>query len=103
MAKYEVITIAISVKNNRIAKFGETVHDSELTVNANALVEAGCLKLIEADKVEEKTVNKETATEEVVALEVVVEDATIVEEALATEEVVEVKKAQTAAEKASKK
>lgn len=98
MAKYEVITIAISVKNNRIAKFGETVDDSELTVNANALVEAGCLKLIEADKVGEKTVNKEA-----VALEVVVEEATAVQEAPTTEEVVEVKKAQTAAEKASKK
>lgn len=97
MAKYEVITIAISVKNNRIAKFGETVDDSELTVNANALVEAGCLKLIEADKVGEKTVNKEDA------LEVVVEEATAVQEAPTTEEVVEVKKAQTAAEKATKK
>jgi hypothetical protein len=100
MAKYEVITIAISTKNNRIAKFGETVDDSELTINANALVEAGCLKLIEADKVAEKTINKETDLE--VVTEVAV-DETVVEDAPATEEVAEVKKAKTAAEKASKK
>lgn len=103
MAKYEVITIAISVKNNRIAKFGETVHDSELTVNANALIEAGCLKLIETDKVGEKTVNKEAALE--VDVEDVVDETAVAE--MVTEEtaleVVEVKKAKTAAEKASKK
>lgn len=97
MAKYEVITIAVAVKNNRIARFGETVDDSELTVNGNALVEAGSLKLIEEKSTKEK---KETTTEEVVE-ETAAEKAT--EETVAKEEVVETKKAETAAEKAAKK
>jgi|688.fasta_scaffold454563_2 hypothetical protein len=89
MAKYEVITIAIAVKNNRIAKFGETVDDSELTVNGSALIEAGSLKLIEADTIEVEAKTVETPIEEVV-------------EETATEEVAKTKKAPTAAEKAQK-
>lgn len=50
MSKYKVLTIAIAVKNNRIAKFGEKVDDSELTTNAAELIEAGALELIEEKK-----------------------------------------------------
>ena len=101
MAKYEVITIAVAVKNNIIAKFGETVDDSELTVNGNALVEAGSLKLIEADTVEVKKSSKKEV--EVVSKEVVTDE--VVTEKLETEneEVVKTKKALTAAEKAAQK
>lgn len=102
MAKYEVITIAIAVKNNRIAKFGETVDDSELTVNGNALVEAGSLKLIQADTVQVEEVS--VLEQAPLAEESVVEETTV-EELKVVEEVVleEVKKAPTAAEKASSK
>ncbi len=93
MAKYEVITIAVAVKNNRIAKFGETVDDSELTVNGNALVEAGSLKLIEADIVEDKKSSKK---------EVKVEVEKVATETK-TEEVFETKKAPSAAEKVAQK
>jgi hypothetical protein len=98
MAKYEVITIAIAVKNNRIAKFGEIVDDSELTVNGSALIEAGSLKLTEADTIEVEATTVETATEEVV-VETPIEE--VVEET-ATDEVAKAKKAPTAAEKAQK-
>ena len=76
MSKYKVLTIAIAVKNNRIARFGETVDDSELTVNASELIKAGSLELI-----------KEKKLKEVAAV---------------TEEKV-IKKAESAAEKAAKK
>jgi hypothetical protein len=102
MAKYEVITIAIAVKNNRIARFGETVDDSELTVNGNALVEAGSLKLIEADTIEVEAKTVETTTEEVDAIDVnVVVEEVVVE--TTTKEVDAPKKAPTASEKALKK
>ena len=58
MPKYKVVTIAIAVKNNRIAKHGETVDDSELTVNASELVEAGSIELI-VEAAAEKAVAKE--------------------------------------------
>lgn len=93
MAKYKVITIAVAVKNNRIAKFGETVDDSELTVNGNALVEAGSLELIEADAVE---VKKSSKKEVEVEVKKPVADAE-------KEEVVETKKAPSAAEKVAQK
>lgn len=90
MAQYKVKTIAIAVKNNRIARFGETVDDSELTVNANELINAGSIELI-AEKPSKK--------EAVVAAEKA--DAKIAE----TEEVEEkkIEKAPTAAEKADAK
>lgn len=49
MSKYKVITIAMAVKNNRIAKFGETVDDSELTTNPSALIEEGFLEEVTSD------------------------------------------------------
>jgi hypothetical protein len=89
MAKYKVITISVAVKNNRIAKFGEEVDDSELTVNGNALVVAGSLQLI-----------KGTETQEVIATE---KTETETEEVEEKEEKVDSKKAKTAAEKVAEK
>lgn len=103
MAKYEVITIAIAVKNNRIAKFGETVDDSELTVNGNALVEAGSLKLIEADTIEVEAETVETTAEKVETIEENVAVEEVVEETVTAEKVEAPKKAPSAAEKALKK
>lgn len=60
MAKYKVVTIAMAVKNNRIAKFGETVEDSELTVNVDQLIEAGFIELIEKEAKAEKSSKVQT-------------------------------------------
>jgi hypothetical protein len=51
MAKYRVITIAITVKNNRIANFNQIVDDSELTTNPSLLIEGGFIELVEEDDV----------------------------------------------------
>lgn len=57
MAKYKVITLAMAVKNNRIAKFGELVDDSELTLNPSALIEGGYMEKV--DEVDEPKAQKE--------------------------------------------
>jgi len=62
MAKYKVITLAMAVKNNRIAKFGELVDDSELTLNPSALIEGGYMEKVE--EVDEPKAPEETKTEE---------------------------------------
>lgn len=49
MANYRVKTIAVAVKNNRIAKFGEMVHDSELTSNASEMISGGYIEILDAD------------------------------------------------------
>jgi hypothetical protein len=46
MAKYRVITIAVAVKNNRIANSGELVDDSELTANPSEMISAGSIELV---------------------------------------------------------
>jgi hypothetical protein len=51
MAKYRVITIAMTVKNNRIAEFNQIVDDSELTTNPSLLIEEGFIELVEEDDV----------------------------------------------------
>lgn len=51
MAKYKVITLAMSVKNNRIAEFGQFVDDSELTTNPSLLIEEGFIEVVEEDDV----------------------------------------------------
>lgn len=76
MPKYKVVTIAIAVKNNRIAKHGETVDDSELTVNASELVEAGSLELI-VEAVAKEAKKAPSAAEKAVAE---TSDETVVEE-----------------------
>ena len=67
MAKYRVITLAMSVKNNRIAKHGEFVDDSELTTNPSLLIEEGYIQGVKSDDTEkvvaEVEVVEETETE----------------------------------------
>lgn len=64
MAKYKVLTIALAVKNNRVARFGEEVSESELTVNPSELVKLGALELLESEEdtieVEAEVVESET-------------------------------------------
>lgn len=88
MSTYKVKTIALAVKKNRIAKFGETVDESELTVSASELVESGALEIV-TDEIE---VVAEKVSEEI--------EETVVEKVV---EKVEVKKAPTASQKATKK
>lgn len=67
MAKYRVITLAMSVKNNRIAEFGQFVDDSELTANPSLLIKEGFIEAVEEDDVidvEAEVVETETETEE---------------------------------------
>lgn len=63
MAKYKVKTLAMTVKNNRIAKNGEFVDDSELTTNPSLLIEEGYIEEVESD--DAKEVVEETEVEEV--------------------------------------
>jgi len=63
MAKYRVITLAMTVKNNRIAKHGEFVDDSELTTNPSLLIEEGFIEEVKSDDAEK--VVKETEVEEI--------------------------------------
>ena len=98
MSKYKVLTIAIAVKNNRVAKFGETVDDSELTTNAAELITAGALELL---KSKEKA---PTATEKgITEVETENETTAKVEEEEVEETVEDTKKAPTATERASSK
>lgn len=55
MAKYRVITLAMAVKNNRIAEFGELVDDSELTTNPSSLLKEGFIEVVEEEVVETET------------------------------------------------
>lgn len=66
MAKYRVIRIALAVKNNRLARFGEFVDDSELTANPSLLIKEGFIEAVEEDDVidvEAEVVETETETE----------------------------------------
>lgn len=44
--KYIVKTIAMSVKNNRIAEHGEFVDESELNTNASELIKDGAIRVL---------------------------------------------------------
>lgn len=93
MAKYRVVTIAMSVKNNRIANNGEFVDDSELTANPSLLIKEGFIEAVEEDdviEVEAEVVETETEEKEEVA------------EVVETKEVVS-KKEEVKAKLASKK
>jgi len=60
MAKYKVKTLALCVKNNRIARHGELVDDSELTVNPSELISTGFIDLVVEAKVETEAKVEET-------------------------------------------
>lgn len=65
MAKYKILVIAHSVKNNKIAKCGEIVDESQLNSPAYELVNAG---FIEEVKAEESVNDLEVESEEVKAV-----------------------------------
>lgn len=82
MAKYRVVTIAMTVKNNRIAEFNQIVDDSELTTNPSLLIKEGFIEAVEEDNVidvETEVVETEEVEEtetEKVEVEEVKEDIT---------------------------
>jgi hypothetical protein len=47
MAKYKILVIAHSLKNNLVGKFNEVVDENQLTSSVSELVEAGFLELVE--------------------------------------------------------
>jgi transaldolase len=49
MANYRVITLAMAVKNNRIAEFNQIVDDSELTTNPSLLIKEGFIEAVEEE------------------------------------------------------
>jgi hypothetical protein len=69
MAKYKVLVIALSIKNNKIAKSGDIVDDTMLNTAANLLIENGFIKEVEeelqSEASEEVEETKEEALEEV--------------------------------------
>lgn len=60
MAKYKVLVIGLSIKNNKVAKFGDLVEESHLSSDVESLVKG---KFIE--KVKEKEVEEAESTENV--------------------------------------
>lgn len=73
MAKYKVVTLAMAVKHNRIARFGETVDDSELTTNPSLLIQEGYIEEVKSD-------NTEKVVEEIETVEEVLTEKTTEEE-----------------------
>ena len=65
MAKFKVLVIAHSVKNNKIAKYGDVIDESQLNSSAYELVNAG---FIEEVKAEESVEDLEVDSEEVKAV-----------------------------------
>lgn len=68
MAKYKVLVIAITVKNNGIAKGGEIIDGSQLNSSAEELIKEGFIELFESEEVAEEVVkvnNLEVKSEEV--------------------------------------
>lgn len=69
MAKYKVLVIALSVKNNKIAKAGDIVDETQLNSPTYLLVQNGFLKQIEAEVESEKEVEKSDLEVEVEEIE----------------------------------
>lgn len=59
MRKFEILTIAHCLKNNKVANFGEIVSETQLTSPASELIEAGFIKeVVEVETEEEKPKKK---------------------------------------------
>lgn len=62
MVKYKVLVIGLSLKNNKVAKFGDLVEESQLTSSVDELIKGNFIEEVkEVDEVE---------TDEVLDLEV---------------------------------
>jgi DNA-binding HxlR family transcriptional regulator len=75
MAKYKILVIAHSLKNNLVGKCNEVVDESQLTSDVKGLVDAGFIELVVEPTTETKVETKaetETSNIEVVEEKVVV-------------------------------
>jgi len=65
MAKYKILVIQHCLKNNKIAKFGEIVDESQLTSSSFDLVQQGFIKLVsKKELVKEPEVEEEEEEED---------------------------------------
>lgn len=64
MAKYKVLVIGISIKNNKVAKFGEIVDESQLCSNPDELVKGKYIERVKESKQESKVNVKETVVKD---------------------------------------
>ena len=55
MAKYKILVIAHSLKNNLVGKSNEVVDESQLTSDPKELVEAGFIELVEEVEIKNET------------------------------------------------
>ena len=62
MAKYKVLVIGLSLKNNKVAKFGDLVEESQLTSSVDELLKGNFIKEVNEPK--------EVKTDDVVNLDV---------------------------------
>ena len=66
MEKYKVVVIQQSLKNNKVAKFGEIVEESQLPSPAKELIEKGFIVSYETEtETETETENIEVVSETV--------------------------------------
>lgn len=49
MAKYRVLVIAHSLKNNIVGKFNDVIDETQLTPNPTELVQAGFIELVDVE------------------------------------------------------
>lgn len=49
MAKYRVLVIAHSLKNNIVGKFNDVIDETQLTSNPTELVQAGFIELVDVE------------------------------------------------------
>lgn len=54
MRKFEIIPIAMTLKNNQIGKSGEVVEETQLNTNAQELISTGFIREIFSEKESEK-------------------------------------------------
>lgn len=64
MKKYSVKVIALSLKNNKIAKFGDIVDQSQVASDCKVLVESGYLEKAPKGKKDKKDSNPEPTAKE---------------------------------------
>lgn len=49
MAKYKVLVIGLSLKKNKVAKFGDLVEESQLSSDIESLVKGNYIELVKED------------------------------------------------------
>ena len=71
MAKYKVLVIGLSLKNNKVAKFGDIVVESQLSSDVESLVKGKYIELVDEKEVEEAESTENVEDVEVEEAEIV--------------------------------